>query len=98
MRYVAVREFLSETEMQKVFTMYCRARSEGRTDFAQRLVEEVIRPKLFRINTSLGQKNDPWYLAFAIEAALFQATQQVLEGRSVPIILRTHSCCGHRCF
>lgn len=66
MKQVGLREFLTSDEVDKAVELY----SYHRQDFHHRFRDEVIKPVIDRINTDLGQENDPDYLAYAIEAVL----------------------------
>jgi hypothetical protein len=43
------------------------------TSPARTISEQVIQPALPRINKTLGQENDPMYLAYAVEHVLREA-------------------------
>jgi len=54
---MAITDFLTEREIRKAQEL----------KDARRICEEIIKPSIARINKSLGQKNDPMYLAYAVE-------------------------------
>ena len=66
MKQVGLREFLTSDEVDKTVHLY----TYNRPAFHNRCRDEVINPVIDRINTALGQENDPDYLVYAIEAVL----------------------------
>jgi len=66
MKQVGLREFLNSDELNKAIELY----TYHRPAFHKRCREEVIAPVIDRINSSLGQENDPDYLVYAIESIL----------------------------
>jgi hypothetical protein len=68
MRYVRAPEFLTEDEIQLAARMWV----EDKQHYANRVCEKIIRPNIARINRSLGQENDPWYLAHALEFVMME--------------------------
>lgn len=66
MKTVTIREFLTSDEVDKAVKLY----TYHRPAFHKRCRDEVIKPVIDRINTALGQENDPDYLVYAIEAVL----------------------------
>jgi hypothetical protein len=69
----SIADFLNEEEMKLAISMY-RNPVLGKT-FASRIRDELIDPNMDRINCSLGQENDPLYLAYAIEYVMMKADQ-----------------------
>lgn len=43
---------------------------------ADEIAEKIINPNIDRINTSLGQENDPKYLGYVCEYVLMQAMKR----------------------
>lgn len=67
-----ISDFLTEPEIQKVIKIYKQYKDNGAAD---QICEQVIKPNLDRINKSLGQDNDPKYLAYACEYVMVQTRQ-----------------------
>ena len=67
----AIGDFLTDEEIGLALDLY---RDDPDT-FHGRFRDQVIIPNLDRINSSLGQANDPDYLAYAVEAAMIFSTQ-----------------------
>ena len=66
MKTVTIREFLTSDEVDKAVHLY----TYNRPAFHNRCRDEVIKPVIGRINTALGQENDPDHLVYAIETVL----------------------------
>lgn len=73
-RKVTLNEFLTPEEIQKAQELFA-AHAATPTRFHKECVDKIIRPNLKRINASLGQKNDPDYLAYAVEYVLGREAQ-----------------------
>jgi hypothetical protein len=69
---ITLADFLNESEIQKVIKIYKQHKDSGA---AAQICEQVIEPNLERINKSLGQDNDPKYLAYACEYVMVQTRQ-----------------------
>jgi len=67
-RIVAISDFLTEEQINRVVVIYRSTKGTGRT--AREIRDKVIEPNLHEINNKLGQMNDPLYLAYACESAL----------------------------
>jgi len=78
-RTINPSQFLTRAEMVRALSLYADARAEGRSDFAQRLADEVIEPVLPGICQALGQTRDALDLAHAIEAALNEAMMTIMS-------------------
>lgn len=72
MKMVRVGDFLTKEEILAAIDLYKKA--EPGT-FAKSCEERIIKPNLTRINSSLGQENDPRYLAYTVEAAIMQGAK-----------------------
>ena len=72
MKAITITEFLTEAEVKRAVELY----KQVRTGYARLLCEEVIRPNLARINATLGQENNPLYLAYAVEYVITQVVQR----------------------
>ena len=72
----AIGDFLTNREIQQALNIY---RDDPDT-FHGRFRDQVIIPNLDRINSSLGQANNPDYLAYAVEAAMIFSTQTTEDG------------------
>ena len=68
-RKISIDSFLFYHEVQQAIQLYHIA--EPGT-FARRCADEIIRPNLQRINATLGQENDPLYLAYVVEYTFIQ--------------------------
>jgi hypothetical protein len=63
MKQVAISDFLTDAEIEKAIKLK-----------SQKAVrEQIIEPNIERINQTLGQENDPAYLAYAVEYVLRRA-------------------------
>lgn len=67
MKTVAISDFLTPNEIEEARKLY---RSVPSGAFAKQCAEKIIAPNIGRINSSLGQANDPKYLAYAVECAI----------------------------
>jgi hypothetical protein len=63
MRNITLKDFLTDREILRAMELKT----------AKEICEHVIKPSIERINRTLGQKNDPMYLAYAVEYAITQA-------------------------
>jgi hypothetical protein len=63
-RSVSIAEFLKNDEVKRAARLYADCE---RGEFAKRCADEIIAPVLPRINETLGQENDPKYLAYMVE-------------------------------
>jgi len=60
MKTMTLKQFLTATEIKKAIKL----------KHAKEICKQITQPNIERINESLGQENDPMYLAFAVEYAL----------------------------
>lgn len=81
-RWINPSQFLTRSEMIRALSMYVDAVTEGRSDFAQRLAEEVIRPNLQRIKKVLGPEIDPVCLAESLETAIKESVEIIKGART----------------
>ena len=56
MQNLSLKDFLTETDIQQCMGLFS----------AQDICAQVITPNIDRINATLGQKNDPMVLAYAV--------------------------------
>ena len=63
---VTAQDFLTEDEIRQIPILKT----------AKLIKERIIAPNIDRINKSLGQKNDPMYLAYALEYVFSQASRR----------------------
>jgi hypothetical protein len=76
-RYITLPDFLLPAEIAKAVNLYKRYRMTGdpsnqHRSYADIVAEEIIRPVIARINETLGQENDPMYMAYCVEYVLGQ--------------------------
>lgn len=71
MKYTTIDKILSRKEFQKAYGMY----TDGTGNFHKRVKTEIIEPNMDRINMTLGQENDPDYIAYMVEAAMEHAVK-----------------------
>lgn len=69
-KMITLRDILTDEEIRKAFYIY---KSDPSRYGAQKIADELIRPKIEEINTRLGHPNDPLYLAYACEYAFIQS-------------------------
>jgi len=63
MKHATLKDFLTDHEIRRAMEL----------QNARAICEEIIKPSILRINKDLGQENDPLYIAYAVEYALFLA-------------------------
>lgn len=73
-RKVTISQFLTEEEVQRAMDMHKQTR-DSPTTLHRKLVDEIIKPNIRRINADLGQANDPAYLGYMLEYALDRSTR-----------------------
>lgn len=66
---VSLPDFLTGSEIAQASRLW-RVCQRSKEPFAPRCEREIIRPVIARINESLGQENDPRFLAYAVEYVL----------------------------
>ena len=74
---ITLPDFLTEYEIQQVSEIFKEHKDSDSGTVATKICKEVIEPNLERINKSLGQDNDPTYLAYACEYVMLQCYKQV---------------------
>lgn len=67
MKQATLNDFLTDREILRAMEL----------KNAKDICEHVIKPSIDRINKTLGQKNDPMYLAYATEYAISHARKGV---------------------
>jgi hypothetical protein len=65
MKQATLKDFLTEREIRHAMQL----------KNARDICEQIIKPAIARINRSLGQENDPMYIAYAVEYALLLARE-----------------------
>lgn len=73
MKQVKISDFLNSNEIENAIKLY---KSAPPGQFAKECADKIISPNLTRINSSLGQENDPRYLAYAVECAIMFGGKQ----------------------
>jgi len=81
MQNLSLKDFLTETDIQRCIELTS----------AQDICAHVIAPNIDRINATLGQKNDPMFLAYAV---LYAKTQSKIG--EVPIWYALTQARNHR--
>jgi hypothetical protein len=71
MKTVCLHDFLSQQEIALARAIYDDLTGTGKV--ATEISRQVIEPNLERINESLGQENDPRFLAYACEHTFMQS-------------------------
>lgn len=74
MAQVALKDFLTEEEIVKIVRLW--AEYPKHFGFAAMVCERIIRPNIERIDASLGQKNDPMYLAYTVEYVMQRGAEK----------------------
>jgi len=69
MNYIRLGDFLTDKELELAVRMW----NESRRNYARRLHDALLLPNIDRINQSLGQENDPMYLAYVVENVMGRA-------------------------
>jgi hypothetical protein len=69
MNYIRLGDFLTQSEMELAVKMW----NESKRGYARRLHDTILLPNIARINQSLGQENDPMYLAYVVENVMGRA-------------------------
>lgn len=72
MKTITINQFLTDAEIAQAAKLYEELKDTGR--FAATVDEKIITPNIARINTALGQENDPRYLAYCVEYVMMQAS------------------------
>lgn len=72
MKTARISDFLTGDEISQAIKLY---KESAPGTFATNCAERIISPNLTRINSSLGQENDPKYLAYAVEAAIMHSAR-----------------------
>lgn len=70
MRTITLDQMLTPAEIDRAFVLYETLAGTGK--FAATIDAEILTPNMERINAALGQKNDPRYLAYAVEFVISQ--------------------------
>lgn len=65
--FIGINDILTEPEIKQVRQLM---RSEPLAELHRAIRAAVIDPNMERINTALGQENDPDYLAYMVEYLL----------------------------
>lgn len=70
MKHITIADFLTDREIRLALKL----------GNARDICEQIIKPSIARIDRDLGQKNDPMYLAYAVEYALSQYRKESNRG------------------
>lgn len=73
MKQARISDFLNQNEIEAAIKLY---KSAPPGTFAKECSAKIIEPNLTRINSSLGQENDPLYLAYMVECAIMLGGRQ----------------------
>lgn len=65
-RSITIGDFLTDQEIERALSLY----RKNPEKFHKLCKEKIIAPNIERINTKLGQPNDPDFLAFAVEYSI----------------------------
>jgi len=77
---VALADFLTKEQIAAATALHRQYLKQlvlsfsGASDLHKTLLEKIIQPNMAAIDQKLGQKNDPDYLAYALEFALTHST------------------------
>lgn len=63
MKTITLHDFLSDEEISRCIRLRSR----------KRVLDEILRPNMERINTRLGQENDATYLSYCVEYVMNKA-------------------------
>lgn len=74
MKTVKLSDFLTDDEIRLAIKLY---ENKAILSYAKEVMEQITRPNIARINESLGQMNNPMYLAYAIEYAMIRGENGV---------------------
>jgi hypothetical protein len=66
---IAIGELFTEAELKAATKLYGKCKPG---EFNKRVVEQIVKPALPRINKVTGQENDAQYWGYALEFALMQ--------------------------
>lgn len=69
-RTMAINDLFTEEELRKAAELHEEC---GGTGFHGRALAEIVNPAMERIDRVTGQRNDPSYMAYALEYAVSQA-------------------------
>lgn len=68
-KYVTIGMILTDQEIATAAAIF----QNDQNNFHKRVLEELVKPNMERINKSLGGENDPSYLAYMIEYAFLRS-------------------------
>ena len=71
MKTMILSDFLTPKEISAAWRIWSTLDGDG--DIVNQIRETVIQPNIGRINSALGQDNDPRYLAYAVLYVLNRA-------------------------
>jgi hypothetical protein len=68
MKSVTIQDFLTPEEIEKAADLYAKCTADDQSEpFSVLCTRDIIEPVIDRINRTLGQENDPKYLAYCVE-------------------------------
>lgn len=73
MRHVTIDAFLTPQELRLAQEIHRSCKARKLVSAAPEIRDRIIQPAIDRINASLGQENDPMYLAYCVEYVLDRA-------------------------
>lgn len=77
-KWTALGEIFTDTELLAALKLFLT----DRATFHDKCRDQVVAPAIERINTTLGKKNDPDYLAYGLEFALDHVVPASTNGES----------------
>jgi len=77
MKSVAIQDFLTQGEIERAIDLYAKcAADDNSAPFSILCEREIIEPAIDRINKTLGQENDPKYLAYCVEYTMMKLLEK----------------------
>jgi hypothetical protein len=77
MKTVTIQDFLTPAEIEKAIDLYAKCAADDHSPpFSVLYGREIIEPVLDRINKTLGQENDPKYLAYCVEYTMMKLLEK----------------------
>jgi len=74
LKQITLPDFLTEAQIKRCVLLWKQYNKEKKSlnSYARTICHEIIQPNIKEINRKLGQKNDPMYLAYAIEYVMMR--------------------------
>jgi hypothetical protein len=77
MKTVTLQDFLTPAEIERAADLYAKcAADDASAPFSVLCAREIIEPAIDRINKTLGQENDPKYLAYCVEYTMMKLLER----------------------